>query len=207
MRNRWRVAAKRWATAVLVAGLGLAGSASATFISLGNGTIRDTTTNLVWEQNANHGPFNWAGANTYANTLALAGGGWHLATITELQGLYNDLQIASVCTGANCTGNIAGFTGIQPFYWSGTEVIPGTFARLFFFDSGVQGAGGEGSQLSAWAVRSGNVAAVPEPQTVALLLFGLGLLGWRTRVFCHVGGGRGGPPPPVSENFTLYGAL
>ena len=181
MRNRWGVAAKRWATAVLVAGLGLAGSASATFISLGNGTIRDTTTNLVWEQNTNHGPFNWAGAVNYANTLPLAGGGWHLALIGELQGLYNDLSAAGVCTGLNCTGSIGGFTGIQPVYWSGTEVIPGLNARLFLFASGVQLGLSENLQLSAWAVRSGNVAAVPEPQTVALLLFGLGLLGWRTK--------------------------
>ena len=181
MRNRWGVAAKRWATAVLVAGLGLAGSASATFISLGNGTIRDTTTNLVWEQNANHGPFNWAGAASYANTLALAGGGWHLALIGELQGLYNDLNAAGVCVGGNCTGNIAGFTGIQLDYWSSTEVIPGNVARRIFFDGGFQFSGLENSQVSAWAVRSGNVAAVPEPQTVALLLAGLALLGWRTK--------------------------
>jgi hypothetical protein len=181
MRNQWGVAAKRWVTAVLVAGMGLAGSASATFISQGNGTVLDNTTNLVWEQNANNGPFDWAGAVSYATTLTLAGGGWRLPIIDELQGLYDDLIAAGVCTGSDCTGNRNPFTGIQPFYWSGTEVIPGSIARIFFFGGGFQLDFNENGQFSAWAVRSGNIAAVPEPQTVALLLFGLGLLGWRTK--------------------------
>jgi hypothetical protein len=111
MNNRWRVTAKGWATAVLVAGMAWAGSASATFINLGDGTVLDTTTNLEWEQNANHGPFDWANAKNYADTLTLDGGGWHLATIDELQGLYQNRIAANVCTGSNCTGDIGGFPG------------------------------------------------------------------------------------------------
>ena len=100
------------------------------------------------------------GAVNYANTLPLAGGGWHLALIAELQGLYNDLNAAGVCTVVNCTGSIAGFTGIQhAFYWSGTEVHLGLNARGFIFDNGLQGVVSEISQMSAWAVRSGNTAA------------------------------------------------
>lgn len=182
MRNRWGLVTKRWVTAVLVAGMALAGSASAMFIDQGDGTVLDTTTNLEWEQNANHGPFDWAGAVNYATTLALDGGGWHLATIDELRGLYSDLTVASACSLANCTGNIGGFTGIQREYWSGTEVIPGLHAWFFNFDGGFQVVIDENVPLSAWPVRSGDVrASVPEPQTVGLLLFGLALLGWRTK--------------------------
>ena len=183
MRNRWGVASKRWATALLVAGLSVAGSASAAFINQGDGTVLDTTTNLEWEQNANNGPFNWPEAVNYANTLTLDGGGWHLATIGELQGLYDDLFAANVCTVAGCIGDIGEFTGIHPFlYWSSTETIPFVLIRLFAFSYGDQFDGTVDFQVSAWAVRSGDVpAAVPEPQTVALLLAGLGLLGWRTK--------------------------
>jgi hypothetical protein len=183
MRNRWGVAAKRWATAMMVAGMAWAGSASANFIVQSPGVILDTTTNLAWEQNANASGFlAWPQAVTFANTLTLAGGGWHLAQIGELQGLYNDLSAAGFCAGSNCTGSIAGFTGIQFDYQSGTEVIPGTSARGFAFVNGSQGVFNENVSSPAWAVRPGNViAAVPEPQTYALLLAGLGLLGWRTK--------------------------
>lgn len=160
-----------WATALVA----LAGTAQATLISQGDGTVKDTNTNLLWEQNANHGPFNWADANTYANTLNLNGTGWHLATFGELLGLYNDLIAAAVCTGANCTGSIGGFTGIQRDYWSSTESAPGIEAVTFRFGDGPQlGGRFENFAFAAWAVRPGDVtAAVPEPQTLALALLAL----------------------------------
>ena len=106
-----------------------------------------------------------------------------MALIGELHGLYNDLSAAGACTGANCTGTIGGFSGIQSVYWSGTVVSTGFSPRSssLEFDNNFEGATKVGSLFSAWAVRSGNTTAVPEPQTVALLLFGLGLLGWRTK--------------------------
>jgi len=77
--------------------------------------------------------------------------------------------------------NTAPFDNLQSFgYWYGTSSAPSptntawSFATIF----GSQGNSSHGIGFSAWAVRPGDVAAVPEPETYALLLTGLGLIGF-----------------------------
>jgi hypothetical protein len=167
-----KAAVKRWATALLLAALGIAGSASATFIDQGNGVILDTMTNLEWEKNANHGTFNWAEAIIYANSLSLDGGGFHLASDDELLGLFNNLLAAGLCTGSDCQGDWGGFTGIQADYWSSTEYVRDPdLAFDFGFVSALHSLVSKDFQLSAWAVRVGDVDAPP-----SMLLFGTGML-------------------------------
>ena len=67
-------------------------------------------------------------------------------------------------------------------YWSGLEVRsdyisvgPG-IAWAFATASGQQAAYSNDSELYAWAVRPGDVSAVPEVNTYAMLLAGLGLV-------------------------------
>jgi hypothetical protein len=70
------------------------------------------------------------------------------------------------------------------FYWSGTAYAPNpaTFAWFFNADDALQNISLQSMESYAWAVRPGDVAApVPEPETYALLLAGLGLLGFVAR--------------------------
>ncbi len=64
-------------------------------------------------------------------------------------------------------------------YWLGVPYVLRTNSAWKFETTagGGQGGSGNGNEFFAWAVRSGDVAAVPEPETYALMLLGLGFLG------------------------------
>jgi hypothetical protein len=96
---------------------------------------------------------------------------------------YNNLGAtagSSILSGSNTT-NLALFSNIQPaVYWSGTEYAPNNLsAWLFFANSGFQVIDVKDDGVPyAWAVRSGDVAAAPEPASIALVGLGLVGLGW-----------------------------
>jgi hypothetical protein len=84
-----------------------------------------------------------------------------------------------------------GLTNVGPFqnlqssgYWSGTEYAERfNYAWAFGVYHGVQDWGEQSDGLYAWAVHPGDVAAapVPEPETYALMLAGLALVGVAAR--------------------------
>ena len=154
-------------------------------------------------------------ANTWAAGLSYGGlNNWRLPTALNQDGsgpcsdfnctssemghmFYNNLgatRNSSVLSGTN-TDNLALFTNLQSYvYWSGTVYapFPASSAWNFVFHDGRQGRngqddGGPGTVFYAWAVRPGDVSAISEPETYAMLLAGLGLLGgvakWRRRSF------------------------
>lgn len=85
---------------------------------------------------------------------------------------------------ASSDPDLALFQNVQYFsYWSGTGFAPPDTGYAWFFSTyyGAQYGYGKGNLLFAWAVRPGQVAAVPEPETGALLLAGLGMLGFVAR--------------------------
>ena len=75
--------------------------------------------------------------------------------------------------------NLALFSNVQSFsYWSGTEYAPNPgYAWSFYTFFGDQSRDYKGSRFYAVAVRPGDVAAaVPEPQTLALLALGVAVV-------------------------------
>ena len=167
----------------------------------------DTDLNITWLANADaNGLMSWGAANTWAANLSFTDGvnvynNWRLPTALNQDG-------TGPCGGLNCTGSemghlfyselggtagqsiltssdsdLAKFTNLQTnYYWSATEYAPDTgLAWTFRFGLGDQGGATKYILFDALAVSPGDVGAVPEAQTYALMLAGLGLIGWRAR--------------------------
>jgi hypothetical protein len=127
---------------------------------------------------------------------------WRLASMSVTAGVPDagfQITIDSCTTGVACPTNELGhmyyfnmggalfddktgnqtvdgvlLTDVQADYWSGTEFGPNN-AWVFGFDKGEQSDNQKILGFSGWAVRSGDVSAVPVP--AAAWLFGSALIG------------------------------
>jgi hypothetical protein len=100
-------------------------------------------------------------------------------------GFYTPAGVVSGCyvsPADTCLDNVGPFSNLQAFlYWSNDAEGYVSDAWNFGMNDGGQGADPKHNQFHAWAVSPGDVGAVPEAQTAALMLAGLGLIGWRAR--------------------------
>ncbi len=152
----------------------------------------DTTLGITILNNWNLGTGLWSAGAAPGSAQALAASagltasgltGWVLPTGDggAAAGAFNQYKSIYTSAGGSFAGLSGQFDGVQTgSYWSGTVAAPNSsFNNAWFFGPGGGGQlnGRQSSQLFAVAVRPGDVAAaIPEPQTYALMLLGLGAL-------------------------------
>lgn len=151
----------------------------------------DPNLNVTWAADANgNSILNWSTQQAWAAGLTIGGvSGWRLPS-ADVNG---DGTVIDCTNGgiAGCADNELGFlyweegiTALSPApfsnvggtYWSATTDTGSAIkAWAFHIDSGAQNTNFKSGGGFAWAVRSGDVSAVPVP--AAVWLFGSGLIG------------------------------
>ncbi|MEI7970840.1 MAG: PEP-CTERM sorting domain-containing protein [Betaproteobacteria bacterium] len=158
----------------------------------------DTVLDATWYLTANNTGLPWNAAKAWAAGLTVgAFSGWSLPSADPA--CANGYPAGSPLHGYNCSGGQIGelyYTALGnrmggplantgPFknllgaqYWSGTEEEP-LLETAWFFNTrdGYQSAYGKNGITAVLAVRPGDVAAVPEASTWAMLLLGLVVVG------------------------------
>ncbi|MDC8770498.1 PEP-CTERM sorting domain-containing protein [Paucibacter sp. hw8] len=151
----------------------------------------NATLDLTILNDWNIGRGNWSATAAAGSAQALAETagasqtnfkGWFLPTgdFDLAAGSGNQFKAIWDAAGGSFTSLAAQFDRVQYWdYWSSTEFAPYPYHALgFFTGDGSQSRADKNYELNALAVRSGDVAAaVPEPETYAMLLAGLGLMG------------------------------
>ena len=197
----------KFLTTAAVLALSVSTGAQASLWARTGGMVYDDVNKITWAADANlaqtsgydaDGKMTWSEAVAWADQLTLGGfTDWSLPTTVPAVTGYNqkgsqmgDLfynQLGGVSSSSITTthnGNYNLFTNVQSsVYWSGSEYAtnPG-FAWVFYTVDGRQRSYSKINQLYAWAVRPGDVAAVPVPG--AFWLFGsamVGLMGLKRR--------------------------
>lgn len=182
----------------LLALLGIGGAAHASLTASADGKfIYDSDLNITWLADANfaftngdqtNGTMNWEGANSWASNLNVDNhGDWRLPSVNEMDHLFWVELGGTLDTpiSTNHNKNYDLFQNIEGRYWS-SEADPNNSSKAlnFVFNGFVYNNGNSFSEdkhtgYYAMAVTPGSI--VPEPETYAMLMAGLGLLGWRMR--------------------------
>lgn len=119
--------------------------------------------------------------NWYLPTVANGSSGFNTSTNGTIRGdelgelFYSELA----GTAGQAIPNTTTFDNEQAYnYWTGTAFDPNNFIAWAYLNGiGYQGTSVMRNQFWVWAVSPGQVTAVPEPESLAMMLLGLGVVG------------------------------
>ena len=96
------------------------------FIDNGDGTVTDTATGLMWQQDDSGSTHNWQEALAYAESLELAGyRDWRLPNAKELQSIVDYTRSPMTSGTAAINTTYFNVTETESFYWSSTTHLDG----------------------------------------------------------------------------------
>ncbi|MBF4987357.1 DUF1566 domain-containing protein [Methylophilus sp. 14] len=145
-----------------------------------------------------YGQISWFGAiafGNYLNSISYGGSNdWRLPTVANTNGGWNSTTNGVVAGDEMSELFYQELNGVAfqtlpdtttfdneqfDVYWSGTESSANSNEAWFFFtsDGNQQTLSKTNYRMYAWFVSPGQITTVPEPENLAMLLAGLGLLG------------------------------
>jgi hypothetical protein len=117
-------------------------------VASGAGIVNDAATTLAWQRSAPADTYDFSGASKYCAQLDLAGPGWRLPTIKELQTLVDETRRMPAI-------DVTAFPHtVSDYYWTSSQV-PGfaTQAWTVSFAYGFDGFFGADTQQHVRCVR------------------------------------------------------
>jgi len=111
------------------------------FIAYDNGTVKDTTTDLMWAAADNGVPISWDDAKVYCANYGVGGySDWRMPAQEELSALYDPKIVNSGAPTGGCKGgyhitNLIHITCCCIWSWNGTTEVE----TFFHFDLGPKG--------------------------------------------------------------------
>jgi hypothetical protein len=150
----------------------------------GGGLIYDDLQDITWLQDANYadGIMNWDDAQAWAGGLSyydsvrdVSYDDWRLPITTQPDTSASEMLHLYTVDGVTTSTPGLFINMGNDNYWSSEHATDPSSAWTFRFQNGALTYRGKDSNIFAWAVRPGDVSAVPVP--AAAWLFGSGVIG------------------------------
>lgn len=111
------------------------------------GIVKETTTNLEWQDDAVSSKMGWEAAIDYCEGLSLEGSGWQLPNINQLNSIVDYARHPALKSAFTHTG--------LSYYWSSTTNVDQPSTAFLVEDSGDNAYGHKTSSYYVRCVREG----------------------------------------------------